>query len=219
MAFNAYSDRNSPAWQIIEHLKRRGSATIKELEDLLGVTTTAVRQQLGVLLADGYIQRQRVHAGVGRPHHTYSITGKVQELFACHCDDLALTLLEEVYAMEGKERATQLLNRVGDRLAERYANSVRADVLHRRVEEMADALSERGVLTEVSVDTDDFIVLHAYNCPYHDLAQDHRDICEMDEDLLRKVLGTEVNLTACIMDGHAGCRFVVRNQTAPGVTS
>jgi predicted ArsR family transcriptional regulator len=81
---------------------------------------------------------------------------------------------------------------------------------------MASALSERGVLTEVSVDTDEVIVLHAYNCPYHDLAQDHRDICEMDEELLRKVLGTEVNLTACIMDGHAGCRFVVRNQSPPG---
>jgi predicted ArsR family transcriptional regulator len=216
MAFNAYSDRNSPAWQIIEHLKRKGSATIKELEDLLGVTTTAVRQQLTTLQADGYIQRQRVHAGVGRPHHTYSITGKVHELFACHCDDLALTLLEEVYAMEGKERATQLLDRVGDRLAARYADSVRSDALHERVQEMASALSERGVLTEVSVDTDEVIVLHAYNCPYHDLAQDHRDICEMDEELLRKVLGTEVNLTACIMDGHAGCRFVVRNQSPPG---
>ncbi len=215
MAFNAYSDRSSPAWQIIEHLKRRGSATIKELEDLLGVTTTAVRQQLNLLQADGYIQRQRVHAGVGRPHHTYSITGKVHELFACHCDDLALTLLEEVYELEGKERTTQLLDRVGNRLAARYAHSVRADVLQERVYEMAGALNARGVLTEVSVDTDDFIVLHAYNCPYHELAQDHRDICAMDEELLRKVLGTDVNLTACIMDGHAGCRFVVSNS---GVT-
>lgn len=215
MAFNAFTDRSSPAWQIIEHLKRRGSATIKELEDLLGVTTTAVRQQLNALQADGYVQRQRVHAGVGRPHHTYSITGKVHELFACHCDDLALTLLEEVYALEGKERAAQLLDRVGDRLAARYANSVRAELLQERVREMAGALSERGVLTEVSVDTDDVIVLHAYNCPYHDLAQDHRDICAMDEELLRKVLGTEVNLTSCIMDGHAGCRFVVQNQSAP----
>ena len=219
MAFNAYSDRESPAWQIIEHLKRRGSATIKELEDVLGVTTTAVRQHLHALQADGYIERQRVHAGVGRPHHAYSITDKVHELFACHCDDLALTLLEEVYAMEGEERAAQLLDRVGSRLAARYANSVRADALQERVQEMAGALNERGVLTEVSVETDDIIVLHAYNCPYHELAQDHRDICEMDEELLRKVLGSDVNLTACLMDGHQGCSFVVRNQPTPQVAA
>jgi predicted ArsR family transcriptional regulator len=98
-------------------------------------------------------------------------------------------------------------------LAARYANSVRAELLQERVQELAEALSARGVLTEVSVETeDDVIVLHAYNCPYHDLAQDYRDICEMDEELLQKVLGSEVNLTACIMDGHHGCRFVVRNQ-------
>ena len=50
------------------------------------------------------------------------------------------------------------------------------------------------MLTEVSVETDDVIVLHAYNCPYHELAQEHRDICEMDEKLMRKVLGSDVNL-------------------------
>ena len=63
------------------------------------------------------------------------------------------------------------------------------------------------------------IVLHAYNCPYHELAQDHRDICEMDEELLRKVLGSDVSLTACLMDGDQGCRFVVRNQPTPPVAA
>ena len=208
---NAYSDRKSPTWQIIEYIKRSGAASIKELEDLLGVTTTAVRQHLQSLQADGYVERTRVLAGVGRPHHAYSITAKAHELFACHCDDLALTLLEEVYELEGKERSAQLLNRVSDRLAQRYAPSVRSEVLQERVEQMADALYQRGVLTEVVVEDADVIVLHAYNCPYHELAQEHRDICEMDADLMRKVLGSEVTLSACMLDGHRGCSFVVTN--------
>lgn len=214
-----YNDRESPAWSIVEYLKRNGSATIKDLEELLGVTTTAVRQQLQVLQADGYVERKTVHAGVGRPHHAYSITAKVHELFACHCDDLALTLLEEVFALEGKERATQLLDRVGDRLARRYANSVKSDVLHERVEQLARALYARGVLTDVNVQENDTIILHTYNCPYHELAQEHRDICEMDEELMRKVLGSDVNLSSCIMDGDRGCSFVVSKsngaQTGP----
>jgi DeoR family suf operon transcriptional repressor len=197
---NAFSDRQSPAWQIIEYIKRNGSATVKELEELLGVTTTAVRQHLQTLQVDGYVARARVHAGVGRPHHAYSITAKAHELFACHCDDLALTLLEEVYAQEGAARAAQLLARVGDRLARRYAGDVKSDVLRERVEEMAAALYRRGVLTKV---------LHAYNCPYHDLAQKHRDICAMDAELMRKVLGSEVSLSACMLDGHHGCTFIV----------
>jgi predicted ArsR family transcriptional regulator len=214
MALNAYQDRESPAWQILEHIQRNGPASIRELEDLLGITTNAVRQHLGALQADGYIERQRVHAGVGRPHHAYSITDKARELFACHCDDLALTLLEEVFALEGREQAILLLDRVGSRLAQRYADSVRSAVLQERVEELAHALYRRGVLTGVTVEDENTIILRTYTCPYHELAQEHRDICAMDEHLMRKVLGSEVSLSACMMDGHRGCSFVVSNSAA-----
>jgi predicted ArsR family transcriptional regulator len=209
MSLNVYTDRSSPAWQVIEHIKRNGSATIKELEELLGVTTNAVRQHLQALQADGYIERRQVNVGVGRPHHAYSISAKAHDLFACHCDDLALTLLEEVFALEGPERAGMLLGRVGDRLAQRYASSVRGEVLQERVEQLADALYKRGVLTDVEVEDENYIVLHAYNCPYHELAQEHRSICEMDEEVMRKILGSDVNLSECMMDGHRGCSFVV----------
>lgn len=219
MALNAYSDRTGPAWQIVEFLKRRESATIKELEDLLGVTTTAVRQHLQALQADGYIERRQVHAKVGRPHHVYSVTPKAHELFACHCDDLALTLLEEVFALEGAARAQQLLDRVGDRLAQRYARTVRGDVLAERVQELAQTLHGRGVLTDVTAQDDDTLILRAYNCPYHELAQEHRAVCEMDEAVLRKVLGSEVSLEACMMDGHHGCSFVIRKRPAASDTA
>lgn len=209
MGLNAFRDQENPTWRIVEFIKRNGAASIKELEDLLGVTTTAVRQHLIALQTEGYVMRQSVHTGVGRPHHAYSITPKAHELFACHCDDLALTLLEEVFALEGKERAALLLDRVGDRLAARYADSVQSEVLQERVEQLADALYTRGVLTDVEVEDEETIVLRAYNCPYHELAQEHRDICEMDEEVMRKVLGSDVNLSECMMDGHHGCAFVV----------
>lgn len=213
MTLNVYTDRSSPAWQIIEYIKRNGSATIKELEELLGVTTNAVRQHLQSLQADGYVERRPVNAGVGRPYHAYMISAKAHDLFACHCDDLALTLLEEVFALEGAERVGMLLDRVGDRLAKRYASSVRGEVLQERVEQLAGALYQRGVLTDVDVEDENTIILHAYNCPYHELAQEHRSICEMDEEVMRKILGSDVNLSACMMDGHRGCSFVVSKPT------
>lgn len=216
MALNPSIDRAGPAWQIVEYIKRNGRATIKELEDLLGVTTTAVRQHLQGLQAEGYLARERVHSGVGRPHHAYTITGKAHELFACHCDDLALTLLEEVFALEGEARAAELLSRVGDRLAQRYAKSVRGGMLHERVEQLAETLHARGVLTEVERQDEETIVLRAYNCPYHELASVHREICEMDAAVMRKVLGSDVVLGSCIMDGAHGCSFVVADARTRG---
>lgn len=210
-------DKESPARRILEHLQRSGGATIKEMEALLGVTTTAVRQQINALLAEGYIRRQTVHSGVGRPHHVYAMTDKARSLFGCHCDDLALTLLEEVFDSEGSERAQRLLDRVGDKLAARYGGSMRGLGVQERVGEMAQSLEARGVLTDV-MQADGTIVLTAYNCPYHELAQQHREICAMDEKMMRTVLGAEVELSTCIMEGHARCNFVVRAQPVTHMT-
>jgi predicted ArsR family transcriptional regulator len=209
MTLGPLTKRESPLWQIVEYLQRQGSATIKELEDLLGVTTTAVRQQLTTLLAEGFIERRVVHAGVGRPHHAYFTTPKVQELFACQCDDLALTLLQEVFQLEGQERALVLLDRVGTKLANKYSSTVRSSLLRERVGELAGTLNGNGVLSDAMAGDDNTFVLRTYNCPFHELAQEHREICEMDKNMIGKVLGSDVDLSSCMLDGHAGCTFVV----------
>jgi predicted ArsR family transcriptional regulator len=133
----------------------------------------------------------------------------VQELFACQCDDLALTLLQEVFMLEGQERATVLLDRVGTRLARKYASTVRSSMLRERVNELAGTLNGNGVLTDALIQDENTIVLRTYNCPFHELAHEHREICEMDTNMMRKVLGSEVSLSSCMLDGHAGCTFVV----------
>lgn len=210
MTLSILGKRESPLWQIIEHLQRNGSATIKELEDVLGITTTAVRQHLASLQAEGYIERRVVHAGVGRPHHAYFTTPRVQELFACHCDDLALTLLEELFYLEGEARTAELLDRVGTRLAGKYAATMRSTLLHDRVNELAVALNGNGILADAVIGDGEVIALHTYNCPFHELAQEHREICEMDRSMVEKVLGTDVNLSRCMQEGHSGCTFTVQ---------
>ena len=208
-------DQNSPVGQIVEYLQRSGSATIKELESVLGVTTNAVRLHLNSLLGEGYIERRRVSEGVGRPHYAYFATAKVNELFACHCDDLALTLLQEVFALEGAEKTGHLLGRVSERLATRYEQTVRSTVLQERVEELATALNGRGVLADASVveENGDDVVLKTYNCPFHELATEHREVCAMDQSMMEKVLGAEVSLESNMMDGHGCCSFVVTSRS------
>lgn len=202
-------DQNSPAWQILEHLQRNPSATIKDLELLLGVTTTAVRQHLNALQASGYLDRREERSGVGRPRHIYVATEAARELFACSCDVLALTLLQEMYGMIGGEQMGTLLKRVGVRLAERFQENVNATGLRHRVEEMAGALGSQGVLTDVSAVEGNTIALKMYNCPYNDLATAHREICEMDRQMMEQVLGVDVSLDDCIMDGDRSCSFVI----------
>ncbi|MEZ4830518.1 MAG: MarR family transcriptional regulator [Caldilineaceae bacterium] len=80
MVTASFQDKSSPTWQIIEYLQRHHSATIKDLEQMLGVTTTAVRQHLRTLQLEGYIDRTTVHAGVSDRTNTYSPTPRTLRL-------------------------------------------------------------------------------------------------------------------------------------------
>ena len=86
--------------------------------------------------------------------------------------------------------------------------------LSERVGQLVQALSARGVMADMQVSEEDVIVLQTYNCPYHEIAQEYRDICEMDERFMREVLGSDVNLSECMLDGHHRCTFVVKPDAA-----
>ena len=83
-------------------------------------------------------------------------------------------------------------------------------MLQERVSELAGTLNVNGVLADARTQEDDTIVLRTFNCPFHELAHEHREICEMDTNMMRKVLGSDVSLSSCMLDGHAGCTFVVK---------
>ena len=77
----AVMQQNSPRVAIMRLLQKRGQASIKDLELALGVTATAVREQLSHLMAEGVVDAVRVRGEVGRPFYVYRLTDKAQELF------------------------------------------------------------------------------------------------------------------------------------------
>src|SRR5215210_7458549 len=112
---------NSPRAEVLRFIQRQGSASIKDLEGALGVTTTAVREQIAHLLHEGFIQATRVRGEIGRPYYVYSLTPKAQELFPKDYATLAQMLLEETLALHGPEGLRMLLNRVSRRMAQKLS--------------------------------------------------------------------------------------------------
>lgn len=206
---------NSPstAGQILEYLLRNGPSSIKDLEQALAVTATAVRQQLASLTAEGLVVAVQERRGVGRPRNVYKLTERSYSLFACYCDELALSLIGEVLETEGTDKLRYLLSRVGNKLALQYGRQLRGEAVGDRVRELSALLDRRGIRADFE-HNGDVIILHEYNCPYHDLASVHRDVCEMERDAFAQALGTEVVLGNCIQDGHHSCQFLVSNRQA-----
>jgi predicted ArsR family transcriptional regulator len=201
----------SPAGVLLVLLQRKGALTVKELEKGLGVTATAVRQQIANLLAERYIEQRVEHSQRGRPRHVYSLTPKGHGLFPQHYDELTYTLLREILVTEGPQKVQVLLARMGQRLAEQYAGQMAGQGTVDRAQELSELLNAKGIMAEIEM-APNAILFHEYNCPYYQLAREYRAICDMEQGMISQVVHQPVSLISCTLDGHHGCQFKIENE-------
>jgi predicted ArsR family transcriptional regulator len=188
-----------------------GQASIKDVASDLGVTTSAVRLHLTQLQANGAIRAEKVREGVGRPHYVYSVTPQAHNLFHKDYGDLAKLLLEEVGETQGTEALQGVLRRVASRMAALYKDQVGGLALVDRVNAWAELLDQRGVTVEIEKTAEGF-VLQEYGCPYQNVALENRAVCEMERQVMARLLESGVQLTECVLDGHRGCQFTIAQQ-------
>ena len=213
MGTMSYSS-DSPAGKILDHLQRNGEATIKELEDVLGVSTTAVREHLLNLQAKELITTKLVRRGPGRPHLVYSLTPKAQSLFPKAYDTLTNLLLRELMSREGPEQVQSLLNAVGMRMAEEYGGQVTGQELADRLDALRQTLEARGIPVAVRSSESSF---ELFSCPYLDIAQEHAGVCRMERHMLEQILGETIQIKGTIREGRRSCQFnvAVQDELAP----
>jgi predicted ArsR family transcriptional regulator len=202
----------SAAGQILQYLQRNSEATVKTLAALVGVSSTAVRDHLLHLQAEGLIDVRAERYGPGRPRLVYTLSNAARSRFPKQYDRLITGLLRELIAVEGAEKVDQLLTRVSRRLADEYSDHMEGTNMGARLDELRLLLEQRGVPAEV-VAAGDGISLFA--CPFHDIAQDHPEVCSMERQMIEYALGAKLSLESTIREGAHTCRFVVRSGDIP----
>lgn len=202
---------NTPAGRVLKAIQLRGKASIKDVAADLGVTTSAVRLHLAQLQASGAIQADKVREGVGRPYYVYTMTPQAHSLFYKDYGDLARLLLEEVAVSQGQDALQNVLHRVSDRLADLYRDQIWGQDVVDRVRSWAELLDQRGIAVKI-VSTDQGYILEEYGCPYHNVAMENREVCEMERQVLGRLLESGVKLTQCVLDGHHNCQFTISTE-------
>jgi predicted ArsR family transcriptional regulator len=193
--------------EFLSTLRRLGPRTVQGLGEALGVTATAIRQKLTRLQACGHIERRLVREGRGRPHHEYLVTDKAMRELGDNYGDLATILWREVQRISDPTVRAFVTDRVRDSLVARLGH-IEGESLKERLGQLERNLRSRGYDVEVDSDSAD-PVLRENNCPYHELADQDRGICELEQEVFEKVLGAGVTLSRCCLDGHSCCEFSV----------
>lgn len=192
--------------QLLDFIRQHGAVTISALVAEMRVTATAVRQRIQRLTADGLIERIAERKGRGRPNHRYSLTEKGERSAGNNFADMASVLWDEIKAVEDPAIRRGLLKRIADRFVERYRDHVSGESLDQRMTQLAEVMGERDVPFVVD-SSGSLPVLSALACPYPELAKADRGVCTMEKLMLSEILGENVRLSECRLDGASCCTF------------
>ncbi|MCO5174585.1 MAG: hypothetical protein M9914_10385 [Trueperaceae bacterium] len=180
---------------------------LDELALRLGVTRTAVRQQVAFLERDGLVAPNGLRPSGRRPSRTYGLTELGRESFPRRYDLLSSSMLQALRKSVGDETAEDVLMAMADDLAERWLAAVAGLEPAARRTAVIEKLSELGYHARLAGDGRS---VEAINCVYHLVAKETRAVCRFDERLLSRLLGTEVRLTSCMAEGQRSCVFADR---------
>jgi len=206
--------KRSPRWQIVSRIQRQGRMTVGELVEALGVTTTAVRQQVDRLGGDGVLAVSKRGGRRGRPCDVFALTEHGRTLFKHKYDEMLGHILRELTEQQGRHEVGKLLRDVGVRMADSYADRLGAGAPKERMQVLVELLVEQGIAAEVDENRGDengkVAVLRQFSCPYYEVAKRERAVCGVDEQMLSRLLGPGLRRTRCLADGDTCCEFELK---------
>jgi predicted ArsR family transcriptional regulator len=190
--------------QILVLLRRHGRLSAPRLADLLKLNSVGVRRHLGLLERDGLVESTVEKPARGRPAAIYRLTDAGLERFPRHYDAVAREALAFLKDHDAAALA-QFLAWRNERLAASYAGRVDGATLAERTDALAEVLSEQGFMAEVESAPGGGLRLCQHNCTVEHLAAELPDLCTSEAALFERLLGTQVEREATVVDGAVRC--------------
>ena len=191
---------------VLDLLTDSAPLAISDIMQHFAVTRNAVYQRLLRLMGEGLVDRQLLRGGRGRPSYGYVLSPKARKLAGNNFADLAAVLWQQVLGIKDSRRRQHVIRNIVSALKVLYVDAIRGTTLKARMESLRELLEKRRVRCEVDT-PEGAPTFTLRDCPYPDLADVDSTICQMETMLFSQLLGDEVVLSQCRLDGHACCQF------------
>ena len=200
---------------ILETLSQSGPLPVAALARAARLSPIALRYHLTLLAREGLIVRHDVkHRGsVGRPQGRYALAEPAHERLPKQYNALAAQLLDQVAETLGAQQARAMLRRAGRRAAAAAPAPRPGASSESRMKRATQFLSQRGYMARWEKSNGD-LRLSVCNCPFRQVALEHREICEIDIAMIGALLDAPARMTHCIANQDGQCQFVVSKKWA-----
>ncbi len=189
--------------RLLEALKRRGAATLRELGTELALSRETLREHVQALAAEGLVVRSgtRRH-GPGRPEVLYGLAPRADALFPQRESQVLADLAAHLLARGGEadlmrffeERAARRLKAARARLAGTRGK--------KRLEEIARILTEEGYMAEAADGT-----LRLAHCPIMGVVSVTRLPCRAELAMVEALVGRRLRRIDYLPDGGLSCSY------------
>ncbi len=198
--------------RILEILKERHAATVEELAHELELTPVTVRHHLDILRSEGLIQAPQVRRrdSPGRPQHVYALTEAADAYFPKNYAGFTNLMLHEMRDQVEPEKMRSILDGMATRLAAQVPAAAPAETLPQRMDRVVSFLNSQGYEARWEP-TDGGCLVHAHNCPYHDVARENVEPCVMDATLIAQLTGSTPQRVQWSFGEANYCTYLIKN--------
>ena len=195
---------------LLELVKRRGEATLAELETGIEVARETVRSHLDSLTAQRLIERAGVRRqGPGRPQVVYRLSPEGEALFPRREGEILAELARYLLQSEHPELLEEFFVARTDAKRARLTTRLEGQSAGERLIEIASSLSTEGFLAEAVLEDGKPTRLRLCHCPLRDLVAVTHLPCRAEMKLVEELVGRPLQRTQFMPDGDSSCTYSI----------
>ncbi|REL38602.1 DeoR family transcriptional regulator [Rhodohalobacter sp. SW132] len=202
-----------PKKDLLDLIKQKGTLSMDEAVTHTELAKTTLREHFLQLERYGYIRREYIRSGPGRPSLQYQITPKGNRLFPSSESDLIRELLKFLKEQGDEQTIEQFfesfweerLKKARNRMDEASENDLKS-----QLDKLMGFLEEEGFMPEAELDSEDgTITIKECNCPFREVVKETRLPCKLEAMFYRKLFNKNVERTSYIADGDFSCTYEI----------
>lgn len=197
--------------ELLQIIKRRGSLSVDEAMDALGMARTTMREHLLRLKQKGLLEQTVERKGRGRPSHRYEMSRRAKMLFPSRDGELMGQLIEFLEDEEAGDLVKTFFETYWEDRTEAVKQKLREvapDDLNAQLEVLRGILEEEGFMPQVDHDGER-ITIRECNCPFPESVKKTRAPCHLEKAFYEALFETELDRVSYIPDGNPACTYEV----------
>lgn len=198
---------------LLDLIKKKGTLSMDEAVTSTSLAKTTLREHFLQLERDGYVRKEYIRSGPGRPSLQYQISPKGQRLFPSSESDLIRELLKFLKEQGDVQTLEKFFESFWEKRLKKARNRMdqsSEEKLESRLDKLMGFLEEEGFMPEYETDTKgESITIRECNCPFNEVVKETHLPCKLEAMFYRKLFNENVERTTYIPDGDYSCTYEV----------